>query len=151
MLGETIRLPVVFRRPAPKSGYVLSFPIYGKPKTKYVVPAVTNTYCLPPAENVTGFDRSDEPKLMSQSGFPVTASSAKKLPSSVPEKTRPPAVANVPTQDGECSRNCHFIFPVVASSARIAPYASSPLSARSPPAPMGNFPISHLVVVPLTK
>lgn len=39
-----------------------TIPGYGNPNTKYVVPAVTNTYCLPSTAYVTGFDRSEDPR-----------------------------------------------------------------------------------------
>src|SRR5215510_7034267 len=80
-----------------------------------------------------GMPRTLPPSCMSHNGLPLSASSAKKLPSWLPPKTRPPAVESRLVNPGERSGNSHFIFPVVASSARIAADASSPLTARPPP------------------
>src|ERR671930_1826178 len=91
-------------------------------------------YSLPSTPNAIGFALTAPPSCRSHRGLPVSASSAKKLPSSVPPNTRPPAVDSKPVHGGDSSLNSHFSFPVVASSARTAPQASSPLTARPPPA-----------------
>src|SRR5262249_34893409 len=88
--------------------------------------------------NEIGFAFTAPPSCRSHSGLPFSASSAKKLPSSVPPKTRPPAVESSPVQGGDRSLNSHFSAPLVASSARTAPHASSPLTARPPPATNGS-------------
>src|SRR5216683_1015022 len=76
------------------------------------------TYCLPSTPNEMGLALIAAPSCRSQSGCPVSASSAKKLPSSVPPNTRPPAVDSRPVIGGVSSLNSHFIFPLVASTAR---------------------------------
>src|SRR5262249_53094663 len=96
------------------------------------------TYCLPSTAKAIGFALTAPPSCRSQSGLPLSASSAKKLPSSVPPNTSPPAVASRPDHGGDRSLNSHFRAPVVESSARTAPHASSPLTARPPPATNGS-------------
>src|ERR1051326_4972311 len=54
---------------------------YGRPKTYMVQPAAMATYCLPSTPNEIGFACTGPPSCMSQSGFPFSASSAKKLTS----------------------------------------------------------------------
>src|SRR5262245_22927729 len=90
-------------------------------------------YCLPSTANDVGMPRMLPPSCVSHSGFPVSASSAKKLPSSVPLNTSPPAVDNKLLRPAESSLNSHFKLPFVASQARIALHESSVLSVRPPP------------------
>ena len=59
-------------------------------------------------------------------GLPALGVEGKKFPSSVPAKTRSPAVESTPAHGGECWRNSHFVSPVEMSRARMAPTASSP-------------------------
>src|SRR5437762_12967571 len=91
------------------------------------------TYCLPSTPNEIGLALMAAPSCRSQSGCPVSASSAKKLPSSVPLNTRPPAVDNKLLLPAESSLNSHFNVPVVASQARTALHESSVLRVRPPP------------------
>src|SRR6185503_16415054 len=109
-------------------------PHYGNPNTNNANPAAIATYCLPSRPNDTGIPRMLAPSCVSHNGFPVSASSAKKLPSSVPPNTSPPAVDNRLLRPAESSLNSHFNLPVVASSARTALHPSSPLIVRPPPA-----------------
>src|SRR5690242_10897444 len=101
------------------------------PNTNNADPAAIATYCFPSTENDIGFDLIAAPSCKSQSGFPVSASRAKKFPSSVPPKTSPPAVDSKPASGGVSSLNSHLSFPVVASQALTEPNATSP-SIRRP-------------------
>src|ERR1700675_711862 len=93
------------------------------------------TYCLPSTLNEIGFDAMAPPVWKSHRGLPLSASSAKKLPSSEPEKTSPPPVERTPDQGAVCSGNSQRIFPVPTSSARIAPdFSLFGMSASPPPA-----------------
>src|SRR5208282_2052611 len=82
---------------------------HGKSKATKALPEATSTYCLPSISYVMGFASvSVPPTENSHNNLPVRASTAKKLPSSVPEKTRPPAVASVLTCAGARKRYSHF-------------------------------------------
>ena len=73
----------------------------------------------------------------SQSGLPVLASRAKKLPWLEPLNTRPPAVARTPAHGAECSLNSQRISPVAGSSARTAPrYSPFGISPTQGPIPV---------------
>ena len=109
------------------------------PNTNIVPPAEFTILCSPSISYDIGALRTAAPAWKCQSGSPVSALSAKKFPSSLPPKTRLPAVAITPAQGGDCSGNSHFSAPVRTSSALIAPLASSPRSACSPP-PMKGWP-----------
>src|SRR5262245_29143977 len=80
-----------------------------------------------------GPDRIAPPVWNCQSGFPVVASSAKKLPSLDPLKTSPPAVAMTPAHVGVGSGKSHSALPVLTSMARTAPHASSSRRFSLPP------------------
>ena len=98
--------------------------------------------CCPSISKDIGALRTAAPAWKSQSGSPVSAFSAKMFPSSLPPNTRLPAVAMTPAHGGDCNGNSHFSSPVRTSSAFIAPLASSPRSACSPP-PMNGWPGSY--------
>src|SRR5215470_16923620 len=89
--------------------------------------------CLPSILNDMGLAAIPPPVWKSQRGLPVLASRAKKLPSSEPEKTRPPAVERTPAHGAVCILNSHRITPVVGSRARIAPDGVPPGGLASPP------------------
>ena len=121
--------PMPFPAPAPPPS----------PNTNIVPPAEFTILCSPSISYDIGALRTAAPAWKCQSGSPVSALSAKKFPSSLPPKTRLPAVAITPAHGGDCSGNSHFSAPVRTSSALIAPLASSPCSACSPP-PMKGWP-----------
>src|ERR1035438_272244 len=91
------------------------------------------THCLPSTRKEMGLAAMGPPVWKSQSGLPVLASRAKKLPSSEPEKTRPPAVDSTPAHGALCILNSQRIWPVAASSARMAPDWAPPGGCASPP------------------
>src|SRR5258707_9247510 len=96
-------------------------------------------HCLPSILKEIGLAAMAPPVWKSQNGLPVFASRAKKLPSSEPEKTRPPAVDRTPAHGAVCILNSQRISPVAASSARIAPDSAPPGGCVSPP-PAKNVP-----------
>src|ERR1022692_3456774 len=73
-----------------------------RPNTKSAEPAAIATCCLPSIRKDTGLAAMLPPVWKSQTGLPVRESSAKKFPSLVPPKTRPPAVESRPAQGGDC-------------------------------------------------
>src|SRR5262245_35843259 len=87
-------------------------------------------YCLPSTANDVGMPRMLPPSCVFHSGFPVSASSAKKLPSSVPPNTSPPAVDNKLVRPADSNLNSHLTWPVVASRARMALHESSVFNVR---------------------
>src|SRR5262249_2984789 len=104
------------------------------PNTNNADPAAIATYCFPSIANDIGLARIAAPSCTSQSGLPVSASRAKKFPSSLLAKTRLPAVDNTPASGGVRTLNSHFGLPVAASHALTAPNAISPSMRRPPPA-----------------
>src|SRR6185369_7110533 len=104
------------------------------PNTNNDEPAAIATYCFPSTANDIGLDRIAAPSCKSQSGLPVSASSAKKFPSSVPPNTKFPAVDSKPAIGGVRSLNSHRGLPVVASHALTLANAMSPSIRRPPPA-----------------
>src|SRR5712671_3980612 len=96
-------------------------------------------HCLPSMVKEIGLAAMRPPVWKSQSGLPVLASSAKKLPSSEPENTRPPAVDRTPAHGAVYILNSQRICPVPASSARMAPDTAPPGTLDSPP-PAKNVP-----------
>src|SRR5215471_1406385 len=90
-------------------------------------------HCLPSILKEMGLAAMPPPVWKSQSGLPVFASRAKKLPSSEPLKTRPPAVDKTPAHGAVCILNSQRICPVEASSARMAPDGDPSGGCASPP------------------
>src|SRR5258708_18999904 len=71
-----------------------------------------------------GPDATVPPTAVLHSSAPLRASNAKKYPSRPPLNSRSEAVVRMPPSVTSFILNSHFLSPVVASSARIAPYPS---------------------------
>src|SRR5712691_4494114 len=82
-------------------GLVAQSGSYGSANTKTAWPAATATCCRASSKNEIGLLSIAAPVWNCQTGVPVPAASAKKLPSFDPPKTRPPPVASRPPHGGD--------------------------------------------------
>jgi len=107
-----------------------------KSKVKMELPAAIATTWRPAHVNVIGFARMIPPMFCRHSSLPLSASSAKKYPSSLPPNTSFPPVESTPAHGLVCSLYSQTLAPVAGSKARMAPCPGSSGRSTSGTLPM---------------
>src|SRR5579864_5663218 len=102
--------------------------IHYSPSSEKVIktsPTANDTCCLPWLRKLIGPAKTGPFPKKRHRSLPERASKANTLPSSVPPKTKFPAVAITPDQGGVSTRCSHLISPVPGSRAITFPKLSS--------------------------